>query len=177
MSRVYEIIRRRKHDDAAEDDNAPIHRARHHGCHQWEEREYEDWEQIAEREDVDKATVAAERPAVWGQRLTADAFEQNAGDCDHVGGGEGADGKGHNGVEGGGGADVYEGEEDGDDEGDDDGVEGNVPTGCDLAFIISVCGEEEVLSMVDSHVKAMPRRVRRCRGQTTTVVGSRWLLR
>lgn len=64
--------------------------------------------------------------------MAANAFEQNAADCDHVGRGEGADGKGDDGVEGSGGADVYEGEEDCDDEGDDDGVEGDVPAWCDL---------------------------------------------
>jgi len=132
MSRIYEIIRRREYDDAAEDDNAPVHRASHHGCRQREKGKYKDWYQVAKGEDVDKAAVAAERPAMWGKRLTTDAFEQNAADCDHVGGGKGADGKGYDGVEGGGGADVYEGKEDGDDEGDDDGVQGNVPAGCDL---------------------------------------------
>ena len=144
MSCINEIIPCCENDDGAEYDNAPIHRARHHGCHQWEKGKYKDWQQIAEGEDVDEAAVTAEGPAVWGQPLAADAFEEDAADCDDVGGGEGADGEGDYGVEGGGGADVYEGEENGDDEGDDDGVEGDVPARCDLEWISLLgCGERK----------------------------------
>jgi hypothetical protein len=135
MSRIDEIIRRRKDDDAAKDGNAPIHRTRHHGCRHGEEGEYEDGQQVAESEDVDETAVAAERPSMRGEGFAADTFEEDAGDGYHVGGGEGADGEGDDGVEGGGGADVDEGEEDGYDKGDDDGVEGDVPAGCDLSSL------------------------------------------
>lgn len=99
MSRIHEIIACCKHDDAAENDNAPVHGFRCDGCRHWEKRKNENWQQIAECADVDQSTVSAKRPAARGKGFASDAFQEDATDGDDVGRDEGSDGEGDNGVE------------------------------------------------------------------------------
>ena len=127
MSRKRDVITRREYDDGAKDDNTPVHGGRLNGRRQREEAEHEDRRKEAQRCDVDGHAKFTERPAAVGERFTANAFDEDAADCDAVGGDEGGDGEGDDCLEGDGGADVDEREEDGHDEGDDNGVEGDVP--------------------------------------------------
>lgn len=99
MSRINDIIACCKHDDAAENDNAPVHGLRCDGCRHWEETKNENWQQIAERAGVDQSTPLAKRPAARGEGLASNAFQEDAADCDDVGRDEGTDGEGDNGVE------------------------------------------------------------------------------
>ena len=126
------IISHREDEDAAVDDDTPIHRTRHDGRRKREEGKHEDRSEVAERGGVDDATVTSERPAAVGERLAADTLQEDAADGDHVGGDEGGNGDGCDGLEGDGAADVDEGEKDGDHEGDDDGIQGDVPAWGDL---------------------------------------------
>jgi hypothetical protein len=71
-----------------------------------------------------------------GERFASQAFEQETADGDAVGGEQGGEIEREDGVEGGGRADVDEGEQDADDEGDDDGVEGDCGFGVDLVGVL-----------------------------------------
>ena len=129
---VDQIVYRRKQDDAAEHQGAPVHRGRGDGRGEREEGEHEDREEEAETADVCGHTETAERPAARGQRLPADALQEHARDGDHVGRHHSRDGERVDRVKGDGGADIDKGEEDGNDERDEDSVKGDIPARFDL---------------------------------------------
>jgi hypothetical protein len=135
VSSLHQVIPTGKQHHEAEQQTAPVHTVGRHRDRTGEQCEDQDGQQPAERGNVDGGSGLSERPFSVGEGFAFQAFEQETADGDAVGGEQGGEIEREDGVEGGGRADVDEGEEDANDEGDDDGVEGDCGFGVDLAVL------------------------------------------
>lgn len=132
LPRIQKIIRQRKQHHPTKDNNTPVHRLGIHPSRQWEEAEDVHDQEEQDRERLDGGGPAAQAPARGRQRLAPPPLQAETAGRDDVGGEEGGDAEGHDGVEGDRGADVDEGEEADNDEAGAEGVQGDGVSGVDL---------------------------------------------
>jgi hypothetical protein len=101
-----QIVPARKQNHEPKQQTPPIHPIRRHRDRTGEQREDQNGQQPAEGRDIDGHPSFAERPLSVRKRFAFQAFEQETADRDAVGGKQGGEVEGEDGVEGCGGADV-----------------------------------------------------------------------
>jgi hypothetical protein len=136
MPSLHQVIPTSKQNHEPKQQTPPVHAVGRYRNRTGEQREDQNGQQPAERSNIDRGSGFSERPFAVGERFASQAFEQETADGDAVGGEQGGEIEREDGVEGGGRADVDEGEQDADDEGDDDGVEGDCGFGVDLVGVL-----------------------------------------
>ena len=110
MPRIHKKLNQRKDNNRVINYDRPIKARDRHRRRNWEECEHERHAQKHNSNAIHISASLAEGPTTGGEGLAPPALEADAGDGDNIGGKQGANAEGDNGIEGDGGANVDEGE-------------------------------------------------------------------
>lgn len=97
VSATEDIVQNGDDYDSTVHDHTPVHCLLVHTGGEREESEDENREQKSQRGNVDGHSETAQRPPMRREWLAADTLEEQAADCNHVGGHQGADCQRHDG--------------------------------------------------------------------------------